>query len=152
MFTHLLLLSIAVPLAAAAVISTGLPTRVAKAVAALGFLAPALIALHVWYHFAEAAQKQGYAFLISYQTGVQHLGIKLTLGLNGIATPRTAERTARSIALVAFGSADTVWDGPRTAPAPAPSTDCAVPERLRRGIQTIRCLLSALVHTRLRLP
>ena len=87
MFTHLLLLSIVAPLAAAAVISAGLPVRLAKVVAGLGFTAPALIALHAWYHFAESAQDHGYAFLAKYDTGLQSLGIKLTLGLNGIALP-----------------------------------------------------------------
>lgn len=86
MFSHLLLLSIAAPLAAAAVISTGLPARAAKFIAALGFAAPALIALHVWYHFPVGAGAD-YEFTQSYATGLQALGIQLTLGLNGIALP-----------------------------------------------------------------
>ena len=86
MLSHLLLLSIVAPLAAAAVVASGLPARVAKVVAALGFAVPALIALHVWYHFPAGAGA-GYEFLQAYNTGLQNLGIKLTLGLNGIALP-----------------------------------------------------------------
>ncbi len=86
MLSHLLLLSIVAPLAAAAVVASGLPARVAKVVAALGFAVPALIALHVWYHFPAGAGA-GYEFLQTYNTGLQNLGIKLTLGLNGIALP-----------------------------------------------------------------
>ncbi|MET0262246.1 MAG: NADH-quinone oxidoreductase subunit M [Rariglobus sp.] len=85
MFSHLLLLSILAPLAAAVVVAA-LPTRAAKVVAALGFLLPALIALHVWYHFPVGAGA-GYEFKSVYDTGLQSLGIKLTLGLNGIALP-----------------------------------------------------------------
>ena len=86
MFSHLLLLSILAPLAAAVVVAAGLPTRIAKVVAGLGFAVPALIALHVWYHF-PADLGDGYAFKALYNTGLQNLGIKLHLGLNGIALP-----------------------------------------------------------------
>jgi len=87
MFSHLLLLSILAPLAAAVVVAAGIPVRLAKVVAALGFLAPALIALHVWYHFPVDLLGDGYAFKALYETGLQSLGIKLHLGLNGIALP-----------------------------------------------------------------
>ena len=86
MFSHLLLLSILAPLAAAVVIAARIPTRLVKFVAVAGFLAPALIALHVWYHF-PADLGDGYAFKALYETGLQGLGIKLHLGLNGIALP-----------------------------------------------------------------
>lgn len=85
MFTHLLLLSIIAPLAAAVVVA-GLPARAAKVAAGVGFALPALLALHAWYHFPAGAGA-GYEFLQSYDTGLQALGIKLTLGLNGIALP-----------------------------------------------------------------
>lgn len=86
MFSHLLLLSILAPLAAAVVIAARIPTRLVKFVAFAGFLAPALIALHVWYHFPAGAGA-GYEFKELYLTGLQGLGIKLHLGLNGIALP-----------------------------------------------------------------
>jgi NADH-quinone oxidoreductase subunit M len=86
MFSHLLLLSILAPLAAALVVAAGLPTRIAKVVAGLGFAVPALIALHVWYHFPAGAGAD-YEFTELYNTGLQNLGIKLHLGLNGIALP-----------------------------------------------------------------
>lgn len=83
---HLLLLAIAIPLAVAASIFAGMPKRYSVKLAYLGFGLPALISLYAWGMFpAELGDR--YAFLASYDTGLSALGIKLTLGLNGISLP-----------------------------------------------------------------
>ena len=82
-----LLLSIATPLAVALVIALGLPKRWSVRLAYVGFTVPALLSLWTWCNYGAAAQQQGYAFLRSYSTGVDQLGIRLTLGLNGISLP-----------------------------------------------------------------
>ncbi len=83
---HLLLLAIGVPLAVAASIFAGMPKRHSVKLAYLGFGLPALIALLAWYSFPENLGDR-YAYLASYDTGLGALGIKLTLGLNGISLP-----------------------------------------------------------------
>ena len=85
-----LLLSIATPLAVALAIACGLPKRWSIRFAYVGFIVPALLALHVWWHYAAQTPVNGYAFLTHYSTGldgVDGLGIGLKLGLNGISLP-----------------------------------------------------------------
>ena len=82
-----LLLAIAAPLAVALAIGLGLPKRWSLRLAYLGFAAPLLCALHVWWHFNNAPKAFGYAYLASYSTGLDGLGIGLKLGVNGIALP-----------------------------------------------------------------
>ncbi len=83
----LLLLSIATPLAIALAIALGLPKRFSVKLAYVGFGVPALIALYLWSQYGDAASQDGYAFFKSYDTGLNSLGIHLTLGLNGISLP-----------------------------------------------------------------
>ncbi len=84
----LLLLSIATPLAVALAIALGLPKRFSVKLAYVGFAVPALIALWLWYHYSSATDlRAGYAFYTSYDTGLHSLGIRLSLGLNGISLP-----------------------------------------------------------------
>lgn len=85
--TDPLLLSLAVPLAVAAVLAFDVPRAWTTRLALVGFLAPALAALHAWWHFSGAPKESGYAFLTRYGAGVPGLGIGLTLGLNGVALP-----------------------------------------------------------------
>jgi NADH-quinone oxidoreductase subunit M len=80
----LLLLSIATPLAVALAIVVGLPKRFAVKLAYVGFGLPAVIAVYLWSQF-PANPGADYFFLTSYNTGLEGLGIKLTLGLNGIS-------------------------------------------------------------------
>ncbi|MBW8781908.1 MAG: NADH-quinone oxidoreductase subunit M [Verrucomicrobia bacterium] len=83
----LLLLSIATPLAVALVIALGVPVRAAKGLAAAAFAVPALIALFLWSRFSSETLHHTYAFYKVYETGLQGVGIKLALGLNGISLP-----------------------------------------------------------------
>ena len=82
-----LLVSIAAPLALALAIALGLPKRWSVLLAYGAFAIPVLMALHVWWHFGDAAKDHGYAFLTRYSTGLDGLGIGLKLGLNGISLP-----------------------------------------------------------------
>jgi len=82
-----LLLSIAAPLALAVAIALGLPKRWTVRLAYIVFALPALFALDVWTRFAAAPKVHGYAFLTSYSTGLDALGIGLKFGLNGISLP-----------------------------------------------------------------
>src|SRR5690606_438784 len=81
-----LLVSIVAPLFAAGLLALGLPARLGKTVAALGFLLPALLALHCWFYFPADAGAD-YHFLTGYHTGLERFGISLMLGLNGISMP-----------------------------------------------------------------
>lgn len=84
-----LLAAILIPLAAALLLLAPLPDRAGKTLAALGFLFPALLGLHCWWHYAAHLEAStGYAFRSTYDTGLQDLfGISLKLGLNGISMP-----------------------------------------------------------------
>ncbi len=82
-----LLVAIAAPLALALLIAFGLPKRWSVRLAYGAFAIPLLMALHTWWHFAAAPQTAGYAFLTSYATGLEGLGISLKLGLNGVSLP-----------------------------------------------------------------
>jgi NADH-quinone oxidoreductase subunit M len=83
----ILLLAILSPLALALAMALGLPSGLAKKLAYVAFALPALAGLCVWYRFGDAATVGSYAFLTSYDTGLQGLGITLKLGLNGISLP-----------------------------------------------------------------
>ncbi len=85
--TDYLLLSIAVPLALALAIALGLPKRWSVRLAYGAFAVPALVGLHLWWHFHDADKSDGYAYLTQYQTGLDALGLSLKLGLNGISLP-----------------------------------------------------------------
>ena len=82
-----LLVSMIAPLALALAIALGLPKRWSVLLAYVAFAIPALMALHVWWYFGDAIKDHGYAFLTHYSTGLEAYGIRLTLGLNGIALP-----------------------------------------------------------------
>src|SRR6266498_356822 len=82
-----LLLSIAVPLALALAIALGLPKRWSVRLSYVAFAIPMLIGLYLWWNFAAAAKTSGYAYMTSYSTGLDGLGIALKLGLNGISMP-----------------------------------------------------------------
>jgi NADH-quinone oxidoreductase subunit M len=85
-----LLVAILAPLAAALALLAPLPLRAVKGVALVGFLLPALLGLHCWWHFPSdsAALVDGYAFRSLYDTGLREaLGLSLHLGLNGISMP-----------------------------------------------------------------
>ncbi|MEY2881358.1 MAG: hypothetical protein RLZZ15_3738 [Verrucomicrobiota bacterium] len=82
-----LLLAIAAPLALAVAIACGLPKRWSVRLAYAAFAAPALMALHAWWHFSAQPLDRGYAFLARYSTGLDGLGISLHLGLNGVSLP-----------------------------------------------------------------
>jgi NADH-quinone oxidoreductase subunit M len=82
-----LLLSIAAPLALALAIALGLPKRWSVRLSYLAFAIPAVVALLAWWDFSGAAKESGYAYLTHYSTGLDAIGIQLTLGLNGIALP-----------------------------------------------------------------
>lgn len=82
-----LLVSIVAPLALALLIALGLPKRWSVRLAYIAFAIPALLALHVWWHFAHVPADHGYAFLTRYSTGLEAYGIGLTLGVNGISMP-----------------------------------------------------------------
>ncbi len=83
----LLLLSIASPLLAALLLLAPLRLAARKAITAIGFTMPALIALCLWSRF-PAAEGAGYHFVSQYDTGLKAaLGISLHLGLNGISLP-----------------------------------------------------------------
>jgi NADH-quinone oxidoreductase subunit M len=86
---NLLLLSIVTPLAVALAIALGLQKRFSVKLAYIGFGVPAAIALYLWcqYSAASANAYEGYAFYTRYDTGLSDMGIRLTLGLNGIALP-----------------------------------------------------------------
>lgn len=83
----LLLVSILAPLALAVAIFAGLPKRFATKLAYAVFALPAAIALYLWCGFGEATLSNGYAFRSEYNTGLASLGIRLSLGLNGISLP-----------------------------------------------------------------
>lgn len=82
-----LLVSIATPLALALLIALGLPKRWSVRLAYVAFAVPALLALHVWWHFSSMVGASGYAFLTRYSTGLDAYGIRLSLGVNGVAMP-----------------------------------------------------------------
>lgn len=82
-----LLISIATPLALALLIALGLPKRWSVRLSYIAFAVPLLMALHTWWHYESAPKTSGYAFLTSYATGLEAVGIALKLGLNGISLP-----------------------------------------------------------------
>lgn len=84
-----LLFSILAPLGVALLLLAPWPERSAKGLALLGFLLPALLGLHTWWHYqAHLDPQTGYAFRTVYDTGLRELlGISLHLGLNGISMP-----------------------------------------------------------------
>ena len=82
-----LLAAILAPLVVALAIACGLPKRFSVKLAYVGFGLPLLLALHVWFYYSVVPQTSGYAFLTSYSTGLDALGIGLKLGLNGISLP-----------------------------------------------------------------
>ncbi len=82
-----LLLSVVIPLAVALLIALGLPKRWSLRLAYVGFAAPAVLAIFTWIQFSSAERYSGYSFIHHYSTGLEAMGIGLTLGLNGISLP-----------------------------------------------------------------
>jgi NADH-quinone oxidoreductase subunit M len=82
-----LLLAIFIPLGAALAIALGLPKRWSVRLAYLGFTAPMLLSLYVWWQFSGAPKSAGYAFLCTHSTGLDSLGIALRVGVNGVGLP-----------------------------------------------------------------
>jgi NADH-quinone oxidoreductase subunit M len=82
----LLQLAIATPLLSALVIALGLPKRFATKLAAVAFIWPALIAVWLWAEF-PAVDGATYQFVSNTHTGLQHFGVSLKLGLNGVSLP-----------------------------------------------------------------
>jgi NADH-quinone oxidoreductase subunit M len=89
--SNLVLLAVVLPLAAALIIALGLSERWATRLAAVGFGAPAAIALWLWSQFpaygAIPAGHFGFAFYSLHALGLERIGIHLTLGLNGVSLP-----------------------------------------------------------------
>ena len=82
-----LLAAILIPLAAALLLIVPLPDRAGKAIALVGFLLPALLGFHTWWHFPVELGGADYAFRSVYDTGLTSIGISLHLWLNGISMP-----------------------------------------------------------------
>ena len=59
--------------------------EISSSVAFLGFAIPAVIAVYLAILFPGADKLDGYAYMSDYATGLEHLGISLKLGLNGIS-------------------------------------------------------------------
>jgi len=90
--SNLLPVAVAVPLVAAFLMSFSkwLPLGAKKAIAGVGFVVPALIAIVLCVAFAcpETEKISGYAFYSSFENlGVPALGTWLQFGLNGISLP-----------------------------------------------------------------
>jgi NADH-quinone oxidoreductase subunit M len=83
----LLLLSILAPLGLAVAIAAGLPKRIAVRLGYLVFALPAVVGVYLWSQYSAAPLVDGYAFRTEYNTGLAFLGIRLSLGLNGISLP-----------------------------------------------------------------
>ena len=81
-----LLISILVPLLAGVAVAFG-PRSLVKPFAAVGFGLPAFIALVLWLRFQPFEAAANYQFLAHYNTGLERLGIRLSLGLNGLSLP-----------------------------------------------------------------
>lgn len=86
--SFLLLAALIVPLAGALLLLGGrvYPLALARFIALVAFAAPAAIGGWLWWHYAPATGG-GYDFESTLLTGLQGLGIKLHLGLNGISLP-----------------------------------------------------------------
>jgi NADH-quinone oxidoreductase subunit M len=82
-----LLVSIATPLALALLIALGLPKRWSVRLSYVAFAVPMVLSLMTWIHFNDVQHTSGYAFLKTYSTGLDAVGISLKLGLNGISMP-----------------------------------------------------------------
>lgn len=86
---YLLHVAILAPLVGAAILLLGgraLSKSVVKGVSLFGFSIPAVLSIWLWTQYAVDGEA-GYAFTSSLATGLQHWGINLTLGLNGISLP-----------------------------------------------------------------
>jgi len=79
--------ALGVPLFIALLIGLGLPKRWSVRLSYIGFLAPLLSALHVWWYFASSNKVSGFAFYNAYSTGIDRLGIGLKFGVNGLSMP-----------------------------------------------------------------
>ncbi|MEM8867732.1 MAG: NADH-quinone oxidoreductase subunit M [Verrucomicrobiota bacterium] len=86
--SYLLLASVLIPLLAGAVLmlSGGFSRSVIRGLAAVGFIAPLLIALNLCASF-EPSMVGGYNFELKLPTGLESIGIYLHMGLNGISMP-----------------------------------------------------------------
>lgn len=85
----LLVFAIAIPLAVAIAlaISGKLPASFVKFIALFGFVVPFLISLWLGAVYLAGGFSGGYAFSVIMDLGLERLGIRLHLGLNGVALP-----------------------------------------------------------------
>lgn len=85
----LLQLSILIPLAVAVMLLLfgKISENLSKVLAFVGFAAPLCIAIKLAIAWGCSVDANGYAFFSSYSLGLEKVGIKLSLGLNGIGLP-----------------------------------------------------------------
>lgn len=86
---YLLHVAIWAPFVAAALLLLGgrkFGSGSAKGIAFAGFALPAIVALWLWTQYVPETES-GYAFMTDLATGLEHWGIRLTLGLNGVSLP-----------------------------------------------------------------
>lgn len=63
------------------------PGRLVRSLAWVGFLFPAIAGLLLWYGFDAAATPAGFDYVQHLPVGIPRLGIRLSLGLNGLSAP-----------------------------------------------------------------
>lgn len=84
----LLALTVIVPLLSGlALLVVNSRPRAAKMIAFIGFSFPLVAAIKLTFAFSESSAVNGYAFISKTDLGLEFLGIRLYLGLNGIALP-----------------------------------------------------------------
>jgi NADH-quinone oxidoreductase subunit M len=89
LYSYLLIFAIAMPLivALALAVSGRLPDGVVKAAGFIGFAAPAVCSIWLAAAYLAGNYNGGYAFPVIADLGLERFGIRLHLGLNGIALP-----------------------------------------------------------------
>jgi NADH-quinone oxidoreductase subunit M len=87
--SYLVIFAIAIPLimALSLAVSGKLPDSIVKASGVVGFLVPALISLWLAAVYMAGGYNGAYAFPVIADLGLEQFGIRLHLGLNGIALP-----------------------------------------------------------------
>lgn len=87
--SFLLVFAIAVPLmmALAFAVSGQLPERFVRMMGAVGFLVPGLISIWIAAVYLHGSYFGGYAFPVIMDLGLERFGIRLHLGINGLALP-----------------------------------------------------------------
>ncbi len=85
---YLIHVAILAPIAAGLILlvaGRALSAIAVKGIALAGFLIPAIISFCLWANYVPG--ESGYAYVTDIATGLEHWGIRLTLGLNGISLP-----------------------------------------------------------------